>query len=207
MKKSSIIVKMYDEEIEIDKSSGLGFDKVLKKIEPLILSLASKFKIDNYTKNDTAQELYLIAIEGIRSYDHNKSVKLSTFLHVHIHNKIISKLKSSLKKSNNASYLHNAGDFSREIATDLDFLNEPAGECLPTFLRDCFVNSDSDFNIFLGRLQDHVDYDTWLIVKYLSIDGLSIKEISEKMNINSWTVSSRLKKLCKNEFIVSFYEK
>tara|TARA_R100000152_G_C6723715_1_gene149294 strand:- start:149 stop:766 length:618 start_codon:yes stop_codon:yes gene_type:complete len=204
--RDNIIIKMYNDEIEINKDSGFGFDKVLKKIEPLIISLSSKFKIDNYSQNDMIQELYVIAIEGIRSYDHTKNVKLSTFMHIHLHNKIISKLKSSFKKSNNASYLNGSDDFSREVSADLDIYGEICSESMWMFFKNPFENN-SDFHIFLEHLKDKVDYDSWLIVKYISLDGFTIKEISEKMNINSWTVSAKLKKLCNNEFILKFYEK
>jgi len=208
MVSKNIIVKMYNEEIEINKETGLGFDKVLKKIDPLIHSLSLKFKIDNYTNGDVKQELYTIAIEGIKAYDHNKDVKLSTFMHTHLHNKIISKLKSSLKKSNNASYIKEDVDFLREMPADsnIGLYADRSSEYMPLFLRNPFANN-SDFILFLEALKEEIDHDSWMIVKYISIDGLTIKEISEKMNINSWIVSSKIKKLCKNEIILKFYER
>lgn len=96
-------VKVYNEDIYVNSVTGAGFDKVLKKIDPLLFKMAKSVYIQGYTVEDIKQELAVLAIEGIRSYDDSKNVKLSTFLHIHLHNKIISKIRSQNKLSNNAS--------------------------------------------------------------------------------------------------------
>lgn len=96
-------VKVYNEEIFVDSVTGLGIDRVLKKIDPLLFKMAKSIYIQGYTVEDIKQELAVLAIEGVRSFDASKNVKLSTFLHIHLHNKIISKIRSQNKLSNNAS--------------------------------------------------------------------------------------------------------
>jgi RNA polymerase sigma factor (sigma-70 family) len=96
-------VKVYNEEIFVDSVTGLGIDRVLKKIDPLLFKMAKSIYIQGYAVEDIKQELAVLAIEGIRSFDASKNVKLSTFLHIHLHNKIISKIRSQNKLSNNAS--------------------------------------------------------------------------------------------------------
>lgn len=95
-------VKVYNEEFYIDANSGTGLDKVLAKIDPLLFKMSKSLFIPGYSVEDVKQELAILAIEGVRSYDSAKNVKLSTFLHIHLHNKIISKIRSKNKLSNNA---------------------------------------------------------------------------------------------------------
>lgn len=95
--------KVYNEDIFVDSSTGTGLDSVLRKIDPLLHKMSRSIYIPGYTTEDLKQELAILAIEGIRSYDGTKNVKLSTFLHIHLHNKIVSKIRSKNKLSNNAS--------------------------------------------------------------------------------------------------------
>lgn len=95
-------VKLYNEEFYVNANTGEGLDRVLKKIDPLLYKMSNSLFIPNYAPEDVKQELAIIAIEGVRSYDSTKNVKLSTFLHIHLHNKIISKIRSKNKLSNNA---------------------------------------------------------------------------------------------------------
>lgn len=99
------LVKMYDEEIYISKKTKEGYDKVLKRIDPLLCGWASKAYMPGYSFEDIKQEVSLIAIEGINGYDPDKKVKLSSFLQTHIKYKVISKIKSLNKLSNDASLL------------------------------------------------------------------------------------------------------
>ena len=99
------LVKMYDEEIFISKKTKEGYDKVLKRIDPLLCGWASRAYMPGYSFEDIKQEVSLIAIEGINAYDPTKKVKLSSFLQTHIKYKVISKIKSLNKLSNDASLL------------------------------------------------------------------------------------------------------
>ena len=64
--------------------------------------MASKTYMPGYNFSDIKQELIVIAIEGVNAFDPKKNVKLSTFLHIHLRNKLISKIKSVNKLSNDA---------------------------------------------------------------------------------------------------------
>lgn len=103
MKKFEGLVKMYDEEIFISKITKEGYDKILKRIDPLLCGWASRAFMPGYSFEDIKQEVSLIAIEGINAYDPDKNVKLSSFLTTHIKYKVISKIKSLNKLSNDAS--------------------------------------------------------------------------------------------------------
>lgn len=105
MKKFEGLVEMYDEKIFISKITKEGYDKILKRIDPLLCGWASRAYMPGYSFEDIKQELSLIAIEGINAYDPNKNVKLSSFITTHIKYKIISKIKSLNKLSNDASLI------------------------------------------------------------------------------------------------------
>lgn len=96
-------VKVYNEEFFVDANTGVGVGRVIAKIDPLLFKMSKSFYIQGYGQEDVKQELAIMALEGIRSYDSSKNVKLSTFLHIHLHNKIISKIRSQNKLSNNAT--------------------------------------------------------------------------------------------------------
>jgi len=96
-------IQMYEETFLVSSKTKQGYERVLKKIDPLIRSMSSKVYIPGYTFEDIKQEISRIAIEGIDSYDPEKKVRLSTFLHVHLRNKVISLIKHHNKISNDAS--------------------------------------------------------------------------------------------------------
>jgi len=105
MKNYEGLVRMYDEEIFISKITKVGYDKVLKRIDPLLCGWASRAYMPGYSFEDIKQEVSLIAIEGIDAYDPEKKVKLSSFLQTHIKYKVISKIKSLNKLSSDASLI------------------------------------------------------------------------------------------------------
>tara|TARA_Y100001935_G_C17246668_1_gene478704 strand:+ start:298 stop:1062 length:765 start_codon:yes stop_codon:yes gene_type:complete len=87
-------VMMYEEAIFVDTKTGQGIDRVIKKITPLIDGMAAKSHISGYSFDDIKQEISLLVVDGVKRYDPNREVKLSTFLHWHLKNKFITKLKS-----------------------------------------------------------------------------------------------------------------
>jgi len=97
-------IQMYEETIYVSTITKQGYEKILKKIDPLIRSMSSKVYIPGYAFEDIKQEISRIAIEGIDSYDPSKKVRLSTFLHIHLRNKVISLIKHHNKISNDASF-------------------------------------------------------------------------------------------------------
>ena len=96
-------VHMYDEVILVDTKTGRGVDRVIKKITPLIDGMASRSHITGYSFEDIKQEICLLVVDGVKKYDPSREVKLSTFLHWHLKNKFITKLKSLNTMANDAT--------------------------------------------------------------------------------------------------------
>lgn len=166
MKDYEGIVKMYDEEFFISKKTKQGYDRVLKRIDPLLCGWASRAYMPGYSFEDIKQEVSLIAIEGIDAYDPRKEVKLSSFLQTHIKFKIISKIKSLNKLSNDASLIKISDErsFCTCSAASIDPYDNICKNCdLPP--RSEYRSSRSEYsfsslnNDFLSSNGEAIPYD------------------------------------------------
>ena len=130
----SCVVRVYDEDVYVDTKTGDGFPRVLERIDPLLCKMASKTYMPGYRFEDVKQELCIIAIEGINSFDPKKKVKLSTFLHIHLRNKLVSKIRSVNKLSNDAFALYSksgsaACDCGGDVVCEDKNATPPVGRC------------------------------------------------------------------------------
>lgn len=129
----SCVVRVYDEDVYVDTNTGDGFSRVLERIDPLLCKMASKTYMPGYRFDDIKQELCIIAIEGINSFNPKKKVKLSTFLHIHLRNKLVSKIRSVNKLSNDAfawgSAASAACDCGGSILCVDKAVAQPVGRC------------------------------------------------------------------------------
>ena len=225
MKKSySGFVDMYDEKIYVNSSTKQGYARVLERIDPLLCKWASRTYMPGYSFEDIKQELSLIIVEGVNAFDPNKKVKLSTFLHTHLRNKLISKIKSVNKLSNDACALRSPeeegeGDANkyRRSREELSFssmakVDPSSGEEYCEF-QDTLSNSDSlysedgtvferiDLELAIEKVADIVDEKTYLILRRVCLDGSSIKDAASEVGLTGWAASMRLKKLSKHKLI------
>lgn len=106
-------IRMYDEDIYVDTETKQGYARIIERINPLLCKWASRTYMPGHSFEDIKQELTIIIIDGINAFDPSKKVKLSTFLHTHLRNKLVSKIKSFNKLSNDACSLHD--DIAGEI--------------------------------------------------------------------------------------------
>ena len=220
----SCYVDMYDEKIFIDTVTKQGYKRVLERIDPLLCKWSSKTYLPGYSYDDIKQELSVIIVEGINAFDPNKKVKLSTFLHTHLRNKLISKIKSINKLSNDACSLKGLtlseedAPKHRRSREELNFtsmakVNPSSGEEYCEF-QDTLANSDAlysddgtifekiDLELAIGKLEDFVDAKTYAILRKVCLEGFSIKDAASDVGLTGWAASMRLKKLSKHKIIV-----
>ena len=219
---------LYDENMYIDTATGRGLDRALRKIDPLLCKMASKTYMSGYSFDDIKQELVIVAIDGIRAYNPDKKVKLSTFLHVHLRNKLISKIRSKNKISNDASYIKrkaNDGEgpttvvrseinFSQISTFDSESGEESSSNFIDGVSSDGGVypsNGDpycnANFISSLRRLSDHIDPKTSKIIELVCLNDYSIKDAAHEVGLSGWAASMRLKNLSKNGIIKDFFDK
>ena len=213
----SCYVDMYDEKVYVDTRSKRGYARVLERIDPLLCKWSSRTYMPGYTYEDIKQELSVIIVEGINSFDPNKKVKLSTFLHTHLRNKLISKIKSVNKLSNDACSLRSQGldeteeSKYRRSREELSFsamakVDPSSGEEYCEF-HDTLSNSDSlyseDGTVFerIDQVSEAVDEKTYIILRKVCLDGYSIKDAASEVGLTGWAASMRLKKLSKHKLI------
>lgn len=225
MKKSySTYVEMYEEKVWVDTCTKEGYSRVLERIDPLLCKWASKTYMPGYSYEDIKQELSVIIVEGINSFDPKKKVKLSTFLHTHLRNKLISKIKSVNKLSNDASSVRELKEDDsgedvkyRRSREELNFsmmakVDPNSGEEYSEF-QDTLANSDSlyaedgtvferiDLELAIEKVGRLVDEKTYVILRKVCLDGYSIKDAANDVGLTGWAASMRLKKLSKHKII------
>jgi RNA polymerase sigma factor (sigma-70 family) len=216
------IVEVYDEKFYVNTKENIGISSVLEKIEPLLNKMASSVYISGYSFEDIRQELILIAIDGIQSFDITKDVKLSTFLHVHLKNKLISKLKHKNKMANDATLVleekvtdekKTEDKRYRKIKQEVSFgvfrtnndqsngrgdtlnIEETIATENSVFGIKANSVSEIDFEISLQQFLETLDPTMSEIIKLIYYEDLSIKDASQRLNQNPLTISNKLKKL------------
>ena len=127
----------------------------------------------------------------IKNYNPNKGTKLSSFLHTHINNKLISKKTSEFKKSKNASYLETES-FKVEILKDSFAEEDYLINIMFGFQKEY---SENEFKIFLDNLKDSIEYKTWMLIKNICQKDMTIKEASESVGITFWEAKKRIRSL------------
>lgn len=95
---------IYDEEIFINTKTGEGYDVVVSKMKNYIDWYSGKIRLAGFDRDDIKQLIVMILLDGIRRYNPELKIKLSTFLYVHIRNRIISRIKEETRQSLNATY-------------------------------------------------------------------------------------------------------
>jgi RNA polymerase sigma factor (sigma-70 family) len=212
-------VDVYDDTFYVDTNTGEGFDKILAKIDPLLNKYASTMYIPGFKFEDAKSELSIIAIEGIKAFDPHRDVKLSTFLHKHIHNKKISFLRSENKMSNDAFALQAKDEGTAKIkrireeinfsqfqanksqgqgeADSVLFENTIAEEGTPGSDSAVFKTryDKSEFESSIKKICAKLDYKTRKIIELVYFKDYSIKDAADEVGLSGWAASMRLKKL------------
>lgn len=208
------IVKVYNEEFYLNTETGAGIEGILKKIDPLLCKMASKTYISGYGFDDIKQELVLIAIDGMRSYDPARATTLSTFLQTHLKYKLISKLKSVNKMSNDAFGLYGKEaseakiqrvreelSFSQCTGDDKDgmFFEQNISSDGGIYNSGIATYDDLDFIMSLERITEPLDEDTTEIIRLMYYEDFSIKDAAKKVDLTGWAASMRLRNLAKKK--------
>lgn len=105
-------VFVYDEEIFINTVTGEGFDPVIRKMKAYIDWYSGKVRLSGFEREDIKQQIVLIMLDGMRRYNPDHKIKLSTFLYIHVKNRMISRIKEDNRQSLNATFYESLFKFS-----------------------------------------------------------------------------------------------
>lgn len=174
---------IYDEMIFIDTITGKGYDRVIAKMNGYIDWYSSKIRLYGFEREDIKQLIITILLDGIRRYNPSLHVKLSTFLYVHIKNRITSRIKEEDKKSENATQNVELYNFGCSCGNNIVARKNDNIKC-----NNC-VNKDIKWSIrpvrsrpsSLEELIAKHDDDIWHGVEYTA----DIEAIEKKMDFNS----------------------
>lgn len=206
-------VQVYNEKFYLNTESGEGIAEVLKKLEALINRFASNTYFPNCNFEDVKSELYILAMEGIYAFEPDRGVKLSTFMQTHLHNKIISKIKSQNKISNDASIFKklDGADKLRRINEEISFSqyqvlnNDDDSKDFSfesSFSNENGLYSDGvsdyeiiDFKSSLLKISSELEPVTQKLLELIYFEDLSIQDAAREIGITGWLASLKLKKL------------
>jgi RNA polymerase sigma factor (sigma-70 family) len=214
-------VEVYDESYYVNTETGEGVDKVLAKIDPLLCKKASKTFMNGYNFEDIKHELVLIAMDGIKKFNPDMGVKLSTFLHVHLQNKLISRLRSENKLSNDAFGLYGRPDSDakiKRVREEINFSQFVPPEGMEGLSFENSISEDGglyfpkrnaydrvEFEISLKKISRKLDYRTRKIIELVYFKDYSIKDAAEAVGLSGWAASMRLKKLANKRSFQSVF--
>ncbi len=93
---------VYNHSVEIDTNNGTGFLEVLELMSIFLNKFSRWVRPETFDILDMKQAAYLATIEGIFYFNPDNKVKLSTFLHKFVYNKMVDMgRKKYVDKSNN----------------------------------------------------------------------------------------------------------
>ena len=221
-------VHVYNEIMLVDTKTGEGITRVLKKIDPLLCKMSCKFYISGHSFDDLKQELTIMAIEGIRSYNPSKETKLSTFLQTHLTNKLISRIKSQNKMSKNAFALSKDKSENDEkyfkAHDEVSFtqcnylLNKDSGEDSILFENNIAEDgklfngvkkdyNSVDFEISFKKILESLDDKTAKILELIYYKDYSLSDAAAAVDLTHWAAVVRLKKLAEKKYMQEIFYK
>jgi DNA-directed RNA polymerase specialized sigma24 family protein len=59
----------------------------------------------------------------------------------------------------------------------------------------------------LEELKEDVEYDLWLVIRMVSLEGYSIRESCKRLDLSLSKIQKKMKKLKVNEKLRDFYER
>lgn len=219
-------VHVYDKICYVDTFTGEGFDKVLNLIDPMISKAASKTHLNNMTYEDIKSEFTILILEGIRGFNPERGVKLSTFLQQHLYNKRVSKICSDNLLSHDAYLYHDSeGDAAasqgrRVSRNEVRFCsiaknNADGDERIHfqnTLSESASIYPSSkknietiDFENSLSKIISKLDPKTKRIIELLYYEGLNYTDIAKEVELTPWMVSLRLKDLSRKGTFKSIF--
>lgn len=90
--------------IYVNTKTGEGIDKICDLLAKFIMFQSNKVKLPFSTREDIAQELYILVLEAIPKYDITKKANILTFLQGHVQRRLINKYKYNSEKKRRATY-------------------------------------------------------------------------------------------------------
>lgn len=90
----------------LDTRTGEGVNEICKLMGKFVSYQSTKVSFPSMSKEDIAQDIYVLMVEAIPKYDITKNTNMLTFLQGHVKNRLINKCKFFSEKKRRATYCH-----------------------------------------------------------------------------------------------------
>ena len=229
-------IEVYDSKIYIDTRNGTGYDKALKKLEPLVYKFASQFNFNGNTFDDTRHDIIVHILEGIPRYNPNKNTKLSTFIEMRVNRRLINDLRDQSRMSKNATFL-NYGLYNIKCKCGTNFIekldNFTQCKCvgcdehvdnakkIPIGVPEIsiggsyddyskspeFLDDEAIFMCDMGQWLNDEDKRVVKIIELIYFGDYSIKAAAEKVGLSGAGANMKLKNLAKNKVVKEIFNR
>ena len=90
--------------VYLDTRTGEGVNEICKLMGKFVSYQSTKVSFPSMSKEDIAQDIYVLMVEAIPKYDISKNTNMLTFLQGHVKNRLINKCKFFSEKKRRATY-------------------------------------------------------------------------------------------------------
>lgn len=122
--------EVYDENIYLNTETGVGYDKLIEKMDEYISRTALKCNLDGFDTSDLKQNIILYVLEVARKYNPNKGMKLSTFIQMSVKRRLINKMRNQNGYNRNPTILKTSLYSVRCKCNNKFIVNINDGECV-----------------------------------------------------------------------------
>ena len=206
-------VEVFDEKYSLNMATGKNFDKVLRKVEPLVDKKVIQFlkSCPSYiTFEDLKQEVWVITISLLKAFDKTKGTKLSTFLTSSIETKLISLVRSLNRMKDNASFLHEDSfdptifNYAKEAFPLSKSVSWEKEECrtleslIPSSIacNDDFSSIDFRLSLdsLLAKYSFHFEEDVRKFIENILFKDDTLADAGKHSALSDWALSAKLKR-------------
>lgn len=100
------IIDVNNKKIYVNTKTGVGYDKIIARLNKLIGYLAAKYRLVGNSTEDNKQNVVLHILEGIPKYNPFKNTQLSTFLQMRVERRLINEIRNENILCRNATILN-----------------------------------------------------------------------------------------------------
>lgn len=165
----------------VNNGDDLAFDELMLRYLSTINAIARKYSAEGYEQKDFVQEGLLALLQSCRTYKSDSSASFKTYMSVVVEHRLISIIRSSnSKRVIPQSSLVKMDDLSETIE---DSASNPEETLM------CREQLSSVFNKLKSTLSD-----TEYRVLTLYAEGLSYRQIAQRLNVSEKSVDNALQR-------------
>ena len=158
---------------ECQKGEKEAFQELISKYHPFVYKFLVKITEDEYIAQDLTQTTFLKIIKNIDKFGVNGKAKFSTYI-------------IAIAKNSYIDYLRKEKNFMQAVPIDESISIEDIGTNIEEFVLDKMSIED------IMSKMNNLTEEQRMVIKMKYIEGLTLKEIGEKLDLEPKTIKSRI---------------